>query len=102
MGVPVDQRVPFFKPRLAEDNVLVGEGNDSEVQVFFMMRELQTRSDKGFIAFIDGAIGEMNRYRRNIMKSERKACHSLLRYEVAHRSAVDEDGDWGMIQGALE
>src|SRR4051794_20158576 len=98
MSAPIDQWIPFFKPRFAKDNVLVGEGNDSEVQVLFMMRKLQTCSDKGFIAFIDGAIGETNRYRRNIMKSERKACHSLLRYEVAHGSTVDEDGDRGMIQ----
>jgi hypothetical protein len=84
MSAPIDLWVPFFKPRLAENNVMVGEGNNSKVQVFFMMGEFQTCSDKSFIAFIDGAIGKMNRYRRDVMKSERKVGGSLLGYKISH------------------
>jgi hypothetical protein len=29
MGAPVDQGIPLFQPRLAKDEIMVGEGNDS-------------------------------------------------------------------------
>ena len=37
-----------------------------------------------------------------MMKSKREMISSLLRHKVAHGSAIYEDADRGMVQGALE
>jgi hypothetical protein len=60
LGAPVDCRIPFFEPRKTQNDVMVGEGDYMEVKVFFMSWEFQMCSDHGFVAFIEGAIGEVD------------------------------------------
>ena len=37
-----------------------------------------------------------------MMKSKGKTISSLLGNEVAHSSTIDEDADWGVVEGAFE
>ena len=49
-----------------------------------------------------GAVREYYGDIRYIMKSKGKMISSLLRDEVAHSSAIDENADWGVVEFAIE
>src|SRR5215207_6666789 len=81
---------------------MVRKGYHLQVDVLFMIFETEVRGKSSFIAGTSGTIRENNGDIRYIMKSKRKAISSLLGYEVAHGSTVDEDFDRSVVEGAFE
>src|SRR3954463_608533 len=67
-----------------------------------MFFEAEVRSKSSFIASTSGAICEDYGDIRYIMKRKGKTICSLLGHKIAHCPTVDEDLDWGMIEGAFE